>query len=158
MNSALEPVFTLSSSFLTPFQKDPADLREKDLFSFSNFEVKRVEVDTPKGQRVFERQKDKWKQTSPQTKDVPTDKMETFLTRLRDLRADSFPKGDNLAQFGLSKPAYRFKVQFGEKNQTETVEAARVGDRTYARRSADPLPSELSKTALDEVEKALNDL
>ena len=59
---------------------------------------------------------------------------------------------------GLPKPAYRFNVQSGEKNTTEIVEAAKVGDHVYARKSTDPLPSELSKTALDDVEKSLGEL
>lgn len=158
MNSALGPVFTLSSSFLTQFQKDPAALREKDLFSFSTFDVKRLEVDTPKGHRVFEQQKGKWRQTAPNAKDEDTGKVESFLSHLRDLRADSFPKQGNLATLGLAKPAYRFQVQFGEKNQTEIVEASKTGEHVYARRSTDPLPGELAKTALDDVEKALSNL
>ncbi|MFZ0962827.1 MAG: DUF4340 domain-containing protein [Terriglobia bacterium] len=158
MNSALEPVFTLNSEFVTQFKKDPADLREKDLFSFSAFDVKRAEVDTPKGHWVFERQGDKWKQTAPKSKDVNSDKMDTFLTHLRDLRADSFPKGGSLAEYGLAKPAYRFNIQSGDKNTTEIVEAAKSGDHVYARRSTDPLPSQLAKTALDDVEKSLGEL
>ena len=153
-NSALDPVFTLNSEFVTQFKKDQADLREKDLFSFSAFDVKHVEVDTPKGHWVFERQGNQWKQTAPKSKNVNSDKMDTFLTHLRDLRAESFPKGGNLADFGLAKPPYRFNVQSGDKNTTEIVEAAKSGDHVYARRSTDPLPSELPKTALDDVEKS----
>jgi hypothetical protein len=158
MNSALDPVFTLNSDFVTQFKKSQADLREKDLFSFSSFEVKHAEVDTPKGHWVFDQQGGKWKQTAPKPKDVNSDKMDTFLTHLRDLRADSFPKAGSLADFSLDKPPYRFKVQFGDKNTTEIVEAAKPGDHVYARRSTDPLPSELSKTALDDVEKSLGEL
>jgi hypothetical protein len=84
--------------------------------------------------------------------------MDTFLTRLRDLRADSFPKGESLAQYGLDKPTYRFSVQSGEKNVTESVEAGKRGDHIYARRSTDPGPGELPKTALDDIEKALSEL
>lgn len=160
MNSALEPIFTLNTDFLTQFQKDPADLRDKELFSFSAFEVKRAEVETPKGHRVFEQQKDKWKQTAPSAKDETTEKVEALLNRLRDLRANCFPKdsGGNLAAFNLTKPAYRFQVQFGDKNQREIVEASKVGDHVYARRSTDPLACELSKTALDDIDKALSEL
>ncbi len=158
MNYALDPIFTLNADFFTQFQKDPADLRDKDLFAFSSFEVKRVEVETPKGRRVFEQQKDKWKQTVPSAKDENSEKMDNLLNSLRELRATSFPKGRDLASFGLTKPAYKFQVQFGEKNQTEVAEAAKVGERVYARRSNDPLPCELSKTALDSVEKALGEL
>jgi len=158
MNSALDPVFTLNSEFVTQFKKDQSDLREKDLFSFSSFDVKRVEVETPKGHWVFERQQNQWKQTTPGAKNINSDKMDTFVTRLRDLRADSFPKGANLAQYGLAKPAYRFTVQSGEKNSTEIVEASKIGDHVYARRSTDPVPSELAKNALDDIEKALSEL
>ena len=154
-NSALDSVFTLGSDFRTQFEKDAADLREKDLFTFSNFEVKHLEVDSPKGHQVFDQQKNQWKQTAPSAKNVDSAKMDTFLGALRDLRADSFPKGGDLAQYGLTKPAYRFVVKFGEKNQTETVEIGKVGDQLYARRATDPLPCELSKTALGEVEKVL---
>jgi hypothetical protein len=158
-NSALEPVFTLSSSFLTEFQKDPADLRSKDLFSYSSFDAKHLEVDSPKGHSVFEVQKDnQWKQTEGGAKTVPAAKMETLLSHLRDLRASTFPKGSELAQLGLNKPAYRFKVQFGEKNQAETLEVAKAGDHVYARLSTDPAACEISKSSFDDVEKALGDL
>jgi hypothetical protein len=158
LNSALDPVFTLNSEFLTQFKRDQSDLREKDLFSFLSFDVKRVEVETPKGHWVFERQQNQWKQTTPSAKNINSDKLDTFLTRLRDLRADSFPKGGNLAQYGLAKAAFRFAVQSGEKNSTEIVEASKIEDHVYARRSTDPLPSELTKNALDDIEKALGEL
>jgi hypothetical protein len=159
VSSALDPVFTLDSSFATEFQKDPSDLRAKDLFTFSAFEVKRLEIEPPSGSRTFERQpQNKWKQTAPAAKDVPTDKVEALLSVLRDLRAESFPKSEKLEEFGLTKPAYRFKAQFGDKNETETVELAKVGERVYGRREHDALASELSKTALDDVQKALKEL
>ncbi len=158
MNSALDPIFTLNSDFLTQFRKDPADLRDKELFSFYSYDVKRLEVETAQGKRVFEKQKDNWKETTPKTKDEPAAKIEALLDRLRDFRANSFPKGGTLASFGLTHPAYRFMVQFGDKNQKEAVEAAKFGDHVYARRSTDPVPSELAKSALDAVEKALHEI
>ena len=157
-NSALKPVFTLSSDFVRQFEKDASDLREKDLFSFSGFEAKRVEIQTPQGRWVFERQKDQWNQTAPNAKKIASDKMDSLMSNLRDLRADSFPKSGNLAQFGLERPAYQFTVVFGDKNTKEIVDAAKVNGHVYARRSTDTLPSELPKTSLDDVEKALKSL
>lgn len=158
MNSALKPIFTLNSDFLTQFQKDPADLRDKDLFSFSTFDVTHLDVETPKGHWTFDKQKDKWKETAPVKKDLTSEKVESLLDSVHDLRADSFPKehATDLAAFGLAKPAYRFEVLSGSKK--EIAEAAKVGDHVYARRSTDPVPSELSKTALDAIEKALGAL
>jgi len=160
MNSALDPIFTVENYFLTQFQKDPADLRDKALFSFSTFDVKHLEVDTPKGHWAFEQQNNKWKETEPKAKGVPNDKMDALVNSVHALRAESFPKasvGDPSA-FGLNKPAYSFKVQFGDKKQTETVQAARVGDKVYARRDTDLLASQLAATALDDMEKALGAL
>lgn len=155
MNSALDPVFTLTSDVLTQFQKDPADLRDKALFSFSTFDVTRLDVITPKGHWTFEKQKNKWKETTPATKDLADEKVESLLDQVHDFRADSFPNSQstNLAAFGLAKPAYRFEVQWGGKK--EIAEAVKVGDHVYARRSTDPLPSELSKASLDPIEKTL---
>jgi hypothetical protein len=159
VNSALPPVFTLNSSFLTDFQKDPSDFRAKDLFSFSSFDVKHVEITSPKGRSVFEQQKDnQWKQTEGGSKTVPSAKMDTLLSRLRDLRATTFPKGSDLAPLGLHKPAYQFTVRFGDKNQTEALEISKVGDHVYARLATDPLPCEVSKSAFDDMEKALGDI
>lgn len=157
-NSALDPVFTLNSDIVTDFEKDPSDLRDKDLFSYSAFDVKQVTVTTPSGKRVFDKNKTKWSQTSPKSKDEPSDKMETLLDRLRELRAASFPKPGPSSSFGLAKPAYQFEIHFGAANQTESVEIGATGDKVFARRSNDPLPSELPKSALDDVEKALKDL
>lgn len=153
MNSALSPIFTLNSNFLNELQLDPASLRSKDLFSYFTSDVTHVEVDTPAGHRTFDKQGEKWKQTYPTEKDVAADKLESFLDQLRGLTVDSFPTGSNLAQFGLSKPAYRFQVKFG--NKTETLEAAEVGSKVYARLSTDPLPSELVDKALDPIVKSL---
>jgi len=158
MNSALPPIFTLNSSFLTDFEKDPSDVRAKDLFSFSTFDAKHLEIDSVKGHSVLVQQKDnQWKQTEGGSKTIPSSKMDTLISRLRDLRASTFPKGSDLAQFGLNKPTYRFKVEYGEKNQAETVEVAKVGEHIYARLATDPLPCEITKSSFDDVEKALGD-
>ncbi|HLY60261.1 MAG TPA: DUF4340 domain-containing protein [Terriglobia bacterium] len=155
-NSGLPPIFTLSSNVLTQFQKNVEDLRDKQLFSFSPFEVSHFEVVTPKGHWTFEKQKDKWRETVPAAKDVSKDKVDSLLQQVGDLRAESFPQNHptGLAAFGLTKPAYRFEAQWGSKK--EVGEAAKVGDHIYARRSTDVAPSELSKTALDSIEKTLS--
>jgi hypothetical protein len=84
--------------------------------------------------------------------------MDTLLSRLRDLRATTFPKGSDLAPLGLHKPPYQFTVRFGDKNQTEALEISKVGDHVYARLSTDPSPCEVSKSAFDDMEKALGDI
>lgn len=155
MNSRLDPIFTLDSSVLNQLEKKPAGLRDKDLFAFTQFDAKRIEITTPQGHHVLELQGKTWKQTVPKAKDESRDVMDDLMSDLRDLRAESFPTGLSLAAAGLNSPAYRFEVKYGDKNQTETIEVSKVKDHIYARRSTDPLPCELSKDALDPVEKVL---
>ncbi|HXJ93838.1 MAG TPA: DUF4340 domain-containing protein [Terriglobia bacterium] len=160
VNSALAPVFTLGSDFVTRYQIDPATLRDKAFFSFSSFDAKSVDLTTPKDHRVFEQQNFKWKQTVPKAKDEATDKMEPLLNALTDVKAVTFPKATsgNLAPFGLDKPLYTIKVTYGDKNTTQTVIVGSVDDHYYAARSTDTLPGEISKTNLDAIDKALGDL
>lgn len=160
MNSALEPVFTIGGDFVTALQKDPSDLRDKNLFSFSSYDAKGIDITTPKDHRVFQQNDFKWKQTQPSAKDEPTDKMQDLLNALSDLRAFSFPKATpgSFAPFGLAKPLYTVKATFGDKNRVETVEVGSVGDKYYARRGPDPVPGEVPKAQVDAIDKALGAL
>lgn len=160
MNSALAPVFTIGSDFVTKFQVDPATLRDKSYFSFSNFDAKTVDITTAKDHRVFEQKDFKWKQTTPAAKDETTENMEDLLNALTSIRANSFPKATegNLAPFGLNKPAYTIKVVFGEKSTTQTVNVGVVNGHDYAARSTDALPGEISKDMVDSIDKALGAL
>ncbi len=160
MNSALAPIFTLATSSITPFQKTAADLRDKDLFSWDEFDVTKIELDTPKGHFALTKQGDKWNETAPAAKTVAADKVTNLLTSLRDLRATTFPAakpGDSSA-FGLNKPTYTLKVTYGNKNQTQIVEAVAASGHAYARRSDDPLPSEVTPSSLQDIDKALSSL
>ena len=161
MNTAVGPVFTLGSDFLTQFQKGPSDLRSKDLFTFSTYEAKKVTVQGPKGSRTLVQHTDgKWEQTQPASMVVSSDKMQSLLQDLRDLSAQSFPTKNptDLAAYGLTKPKYTFQVQYGDHNQTETVQVSQVGDHVYARLSTDLVPSELSKDAISKLQKDLGAL
>lgn len=160
MNSGLAPVFTIGSDFVTKFQIDPATLRDKSYFSFSNFDVKTADITTPKDHRVFEQKDFKWKQTTPAAKDETSEKMEDLLNALTSIRATSFPKAaaGSFAPFGLNKPAYTFKITFGAKDTTEIVNLGIVNGHDYAARSTDALPGEISQDVVESVEKALGAL
>jgi hypothetical protein len=159
MNSELAPVFTVWDTFVNQFRREADDLRDKELFAFAAFDTKRLEVESAAGKRVFERQaENRWKQTAPEAQDVPTEKIEELLRKLRDLRAESFPRGERLAAFGLDQPFLRFRVVFGEKGETQAVEVGRAGERVYSRRPTDAAVSEVSRAAIEEIEAALKEL
>jgi Domain of unknown function (DUF4340) len=160
MNSGLRPVFTVTQDFFNQFQKSPDALRDKNLWSWETYQVNQVDLQTPKDHYVFDKQKGQWKETSPKSQSVNIGKMETFLSDLYDLRADSFPKAkpDDFAAFGLNKPAYTIKVTFGDKNKLETVQLAQANGNLYGRRAEDVLPSEISEKTLNTITKSLASL
>ncbi|TAM80878.1 MAG: DUF4340 domain-containing protein [Acidobacteria bacterium] len=161
MNSALGTVFTLGSDFLSQFQKQPSDLRSKDLFTFSTYEVNQITLQGPKGRRVFMHHKnDKWEQTEPASMEISVDKMQTLLQDLRDLSAQSFPKKDptDLAAYGLTKPEYTVQVQYGDDKKTQAVQISQVGNNVYARQVTDLVPAELPKDTVTKFQKDLDAL
>ncbi len=160
INTAVNCVFTLGSDFLTQFRTSPADLRAKNLFTFPTFDASKITVEGPKGQQVYEQNNSKWGQSEPVSKVEAGDKVENLLDALRNLSAVSFPqkKPTDLAAYGFKKPTYTFQVQYGKKKKTQTVQIAKVDGHIYARRSTDLVPCELSKDALNPIEKALNAL
>lgn len=160
MNSALDPVFTVTQDFFNQFQKSADDLRDKNLWSWQTYDVKHVDLETPKDHYVFDKQNGTWKETSPKARTVNLGPMQTFLSDLYDLQAESFPKAKpgDWKEFGLDKPTYTIKVTFGDKNKTEAVELAQAKGNLYGRRSEDVLPSQISQTTLDTVTKSLASL
>ncbi|MGH9433215.1 MAG: DUF4340 domain-containing protein [Terriglobia bacterium] len=160
MNSGLDPVFTVTQDFFSQFQKSADDLRDKNLWSWETYDVKHVDLQTPRDHYVFDKQNGQWKETAPKSQALNLGKMQTFLSNLHDLNAESFPKAQPGAfkPFGLDKPTYTIKVTFGDKNRAETVELAEAHGSLYGRRSEDALPSEISQKTLDTVTKSLASL
>lgn len=160
MNSALAPVFTLDESSVNQFQKSASDFRDKNLFSWDMFNVKSFEVVSSKGDWTFEQSKNQWKRTSPSGKNMNSDDVNAFLSTLRGLQADSFPAAQpgQWAPFGLDKPTYTFKVTFGAKNQTETVQVGENSGKYYARRESDSLPGAVSESSVAAIENTFQKL
>lgn len=161
MSTGVGPVFTLGSDFLSQFQKQPSDLRSKDLFTFSTYEAKQITVQGPRGRRQFvQHSNDKWEQTEPASMEIANDKMQSLLQDLRDLSAQSFPKKNptDLAAYGLTRPQYTVQVQYGDDKKTQTVQISQVGGNVYARQSTDLVPAEVSKDAITKLQKDLDAL
>lgn len=160
MNSALAPVFTLDESSVNQFQKSASDFRDKNLFSWDMFDVKSFEVISSKGDWKFQQDKNQWKRISPNGKNMNSDDVNAFLSTLRGLQADSFPAAQpgQWAPFGLDKPADTFKVVFGGKNQTETVQVGENAGKYYARRESDSLPSAVSESSVTAIENTFQKL
>ena len=142
-------------------KKTVSDLRRKDLFEFRAFNASRLEIVRGAETFVFEKVKgtgkdaaEKWRRTAPKAADVDTGKMESLLTGLSNLRAQSF--AEPTAKTGLDAPAATVTARFGDANTQERVAFGRVGPDVFASRGDEPGAARLDAAAFDEALKALD--
>jgi hypothetical protein len=145
-------VFAVEQALVTDLTKDVGEFRRKDLFDSRSFSATRVELQRPGATAAFERTdaggQTTWKNASGAT--VETARIDETLTKLSNLRADSFQP---VAHPSLKTPALTVVVRFDE-NKTETVAFARSGSGVYASRMDEPGSARVDAAAFDEAVKA----
>ena len=124
---------------------------------------KRVEVARGPETIVFEKVKgtgkdaaEKWRRVSPNPGDVDQSKVETFLSNLSGLRAQSF--ADAKTPTGLATPVATVTAKFDETNKEERVRFGRVGTDVFAGRGEEPGAARIETRAYDEAMKSLDAL
>jgi hypothetical protein len=156
-------VVTVESSLLDDLKKGADDYRRKDLFEFRPFNATRFEV-TRNGQTVvLERQKgqgenapDKWHRVSPNPADVDKEKMDSFLSKISNMRAASFV--DSTAKTGLDKPALSVEVKFEEGKKTDKVTFGQAGSDVYAARPSEPGAAKADSADFTDVMKSIDEI
>lgn len=156
-------VFTVESSLLDDLKKPVDQLRRKELFdarayNISSFAVVRgaeiVSVERVKGQGKDA--DDKWRETKPSSKDLDASKLETYLTKLTNLRADAWVEAGS--KTGLDKPIATVTVRSDEGKREEKVSFGRNGAELYASVGGQPGAARVDAAAFDEAMKALDAL
>jgi hypothetical protein len=159
---ASRPLVALVGADLsTDVKKTVDDLRRKDVFDFRSFNTTRLELRRGTDVFVFEKVKgagkdaaDKWRRTSPTAGDVDAGKMETLLSNLSNLRAQSF--ADAKTKTGLDAPAVTVTARYDESNKTDAVSFGRAGSDVFASRGDEPGAARIEAPAFDEALKALD--
>jgi hypothetical protein len=149
-------VFTVEESLATDLKKEIGEFRRKDVFDFRSFNASRVEIKRGAESFVFEKTKDKdgkeiWKNAAGQNAD--TAKVEDLLTKLSNLRAQSFEASVPAA---LKSPELVVTATFDGK--TETVQLGRSGSDVFANRTDEPGAAKLETTPYEDAIKALDAL
>ena len=152
-------VVTVGSDLRDEVRKDASDLRRKDAFEFRPFNVSRLEISRGSETHVFEKSAgkdgaEKWRRTSPAAADVDAAKMETLLSRLTALRAQSFTDQPKAA----GQPALVVSAKFDDGKKTERVRFERAGGEVLAIREEEPGAARVASTEFDEALKALDEL
>lgn len=152
-------VFTIEAGLLDDLKRGAGEYRQKDLFDARAFNTTRVEIarggqtttyekSTIKGQDGKEEQK--WTRIAPPAGEVEGAKVDTLLSTITGLRADSFvPKSPAGAQTELT-----IALTF-DGGKTERVTFLKSGSEAYAVRNDAEGAGKLLPSAIDDILKAL---
>jgi hypothetical protein len=150
-------VFVIEPTFATDLDKDVSEFRRKDMFDARSFSTNRIEIKRGSEMFAFEKTKgsdgkEEWKDAAGKMVDLM--KVEDLITKLSNLRAQSFEASPNAA---LKTPTLTVTVRFDE-SKTETVNLARAGSDAFGSRADEPGDAKLEASVVDEVVKALDAL
>ncbi len=153
-DAARPVIFTVEEALATDLGKNMADFRRKDLFDARSFSASRLELRRGSDTVALEKReadgKTTWQNAAGQN--VDTAKVEDVLTKLSNLRADSFQP---TAPPSLKMPVASVTVRFDE-NKTETVTFGRSGNEVFASRGDEPGAAKVDAALFDEAMKAVD--
>lgn len=158
-------VFTVDATLLDDLKKDPFEYRQKDLFDARSFNATRVEVARAGQSHTFEKAKtknkegkdeEKWRQVSPQTRDVDQAKVEALLSAITGAQATGVAPAS--AKATLDKPELTAAIKYDEGRKEDRVTFGRSGTTAFAMRAADGAPVAVAGTTIDAIIKALEEI
>lgn len=159
-------IFTVEQTVTDDLKKAPAEYRRKDLFEFRSFNATRLEINRAGQVAAFEKSKvtgatattaeEKWKQVLPAARDVDQTKMDDLLSKLSNLRAQSFVNGET--KTGLYEPAVTVVAKYDEGKKEERTVFSRVGTDVYAGRTGEPGAASVAPVDFDNAMKALDEV
>jgi hypothetical protein len=158
-------VFTVDATLLDDLKKDPFEYRQKDLFDARSFNSTRVEIARNGQSLVFEKVKgkdkdgkeeEKWRQASPQARDVDQAKVESLLLAITGSQATAVAPAN--AKAALDKPELTIVIKYDEGRKEDRVTFARSGTTGVAMRAADKAPVAVATTTIDSIVKALEEI
>ncbi len=118
-----ENIFLVDATILDEFPKSVNDLRNKTVLSFKSPDIQKIELASPQGTIVVEREsEEEWQITQPETLKADGTEIQQFLSDVELLTAQQFvsdPAGD-LAQYGLDSPP--LSIRLWEKAQETPYE------------------------------------
>ena len=158
-------VFTIDATILDDLKKDPFEYRQKDLFDARSFNSTRLEIVRAGQTHAFEKIKSKskegqdeqkWRQVSPQAREVDQAKVESLLSAITGSQATGVAPA--AAKAALEKPELTTAIKYDEGRKEDRVTFARSGTTAYAARASDNAPVAVAGTTIDGIIKALEEI
>ncbi len=167
-DAARSMIFTVESALADDLKKPADDYRRKDLFEFRSYNATRLEFTRGTESHLFEKfsakspdgkgTEDRWRMVKPEAREVDTATMETLLSKVSNLRAESFTDPAAKTKTGLDAPVGIVAVTFDDGKKEETVTFGKVDADLFAARPDEVGAAKLFSTDWDDVVKALDDV
>lgn len=158
-DASREEVFTIDAGVLDDLKRDASEYRQKDLFDARAFNTTRVEIARGGQTTAYEKtmvknqeggEEQKWQRVAPSAGEVDGAKVDTLLSTITGLRADSFlPKPPSGAQAELT-----IALTF-DGGRTERVTFFKSGSEAYAVREDAGSAGKILPSAIDDILAAL---
>jgi hypothetical protein len=159
-------VFTVESAVLDELKKDTSEYRQKDLFDARSFNATRVEIVRGGQTHTFEKAKvknkegqdeEKWRQISPQTRELDQASFDSLLSAVTGTRATSFVDAAAAAK-ALAAPEISVAVKFEDGKKEERVTFAKSGTDAFAARAGEAGAAKIEASTVDSIAKALQEI
>ena len=158
-------VFTIERSLVTDLGREALEYRRKDLFSFRSFNATRLEIEQPETTVVFERTADPaedtettWTQTQPEAGAIERSDMDDLLSKISNLRADSFVESRTEVEISDADIIAMVRVTYGDEGTEESVVFWRNGEDTYAVNGDEPGAGVVESGSVDNAFDALGQI
>ena len=142
-DAARSVVFTVDAALVDDLARNANTYREKDLFNFRPFNATAVTVSHNGNTNRFKKsasegsdtEEELWERVEPNTEAVDSTTMDELLSKLSNLRAESFIQSETVT--GLDTPLATVIVMFGNEEE-EHVTISRADGMTYAVHGDEP--------------------
>ena len=150
----------LPVAMLTDADKSVDDLRDKSVFSASQYEINSISLTNEQGQVTLAKEGADWKIKSPVSADADESKVSSTLSRVTSARAKEFvkdPKSD-LSAYGLDKPKIAVTARLSSGGEQTLSIGSKVDDLYYAKNSAQQQIFKIEPDLYDDLNVKLADL
>jgi hypothetical protein len=148
-----QEVVLLPVSLLNNADKSLDDLRDRNVFGLSQYDLSSLALNNEHGRIALTKQEGNWKLTSPVDEPADETEMRDLLSELTSAKVAEFVSeaADELAKYGLDKPKVRLTAQIQGGGERTLDIGSKVEERYYAKSSDRPQIFKIESSLYDKL-------
>ncbi len=154
-------VYMTSANIKNNAEKSLFDWRDKKTVHFDKNRIRTFTLTNPQGQFTFVKEDGEWKLSQPIETNADPSKVDAVLNKLANgsiKSVESERAGNNLARFGLHRPAYRIDLYAGKEKAKSSVAFSKLSEnRSYGKDAVRPHVFTVDSNYIDPLDKSLYD-